>query len=140
MCQSSRWLSMNLFSINKNKIVVEEGEKPLINFLEGELGFDVIGVPYRQVLEDSMRDQYQFRFSCRLIIHWTHAALEIRSEKMNWLLHHLVLPEQLPQVFEFGGSLHCSTWDVRRTGKCKDYFPNRDDIEDVGLNNLTDLP
>ncbi|CAD7970495.1 unnamed protein product [Amoebophrya sp. A120] len=91
MCQSSRWLSMNLFSITPNKIVCEEGEKPLINYLEGELGFDVIGVPYRQ-------------------------------------------------VFEFGGSLHCSTWDVRRTGGCKDFFPNREDIEDVGLHNLTDLP
>ncbi|CAD7946342.1 unnamed protein product [Amoebophrya sp. A25] len=91
MCQSSRWLSMNIFSIGPNKIVVEEGEKPLINMLEKELGFDVIPIPYRQ-------------------------------------------------VFEFGGSLHCSTWDVRRTGTCKDYFPNREDIEDVGLNNLTDLP
>eukprot|EP00921_Rhytidocystis_pertsovi_P007953 GHVQ01013152.1.p1 GENE.GHVQ01013152.1~~GHVQ01013152.1.p1 ORF type:complete len:373 (+),score=46.04 GHVQ01013152.1:244-1362(+) len=28
-------------------------------------------------------------------------------------------------VFEFGGSLHCSTWDVRRRGERKNYFPNR---------------
>jgi len=91
MCQSSRWLSMNVFSITPNKIVVEEGEKPLINFLEQEIGMDVCPIPYRQ-------------------------------------------------VFEFGGSLHCSTWDVRRTGGVKDYFPMREDIEDVGLNNLTDLP
>jgi len=91
MCQSSRWLSMNVFSINSNKIVVEEGEKPMINFLEKELGMDVIPMPFRQ-------------------------------------------------VFEFGGSLHCSTWDVRRTGGCKDFFPNREDIEDVGMTNLTDLP
>lgn len=85
MCQSSRWLSMNVFSIDKKRIVVEENEKPMINFLEKELGMDVITVPYRR-------------------------------------------------VFEFGGSLHCSTWDVRRDGGCKDYFPNREDIEDVGLN------
>ena len=29
-------------------------------------------------------------------------------------------------VYEFGGSLHCATWDVRRRGNCKDYFPNRE--------------
>jgi glycine amidinotransferase len=27
-------------------------------------------------------------------------------------------------VYEFGGSLHCATWDVRRAGGCEDYFPN----------------
>ncbi|MFN8488417.1 MAG: arginine deiminase family protein [Caldilineaceae bacterium] len=26
-------------------------------------------------------------------------------------------------VFEFGGSLHCATWDIRRKGACEDYFP-----------------
>lgn len=91
MCQSSRWLSMNVMSINKNKIIVEENEKPMIDFLEKEIGMDVIAVPFRN-------------------------------------------------VFEFGGSLHCSTWDVRRTGKKKNYFPNTENCEDVGLTNLTDLP
>lgn len=91
MCQSSRWLSMNVLSLGPNKIVVEAGEKAMIRTLEQEHGFDVCPVPFRQ-------------------------------------------------VFEFGGSLHCSTWDVRRTGECKDYFPNREDIEDVGMSRLTDLP
>jgi len=91
MCQSSRWLSMNLFSVNHNKIVVEAGEKKLINLLEGEYGFDVLGIPYRN-------------------------------------------------VFEFGGSLHCSTWDVRRRGGKQNYFPNREGITDVGLESLTQLP
>ncbi|MEV5518357.1 hypothetical protein AB0L50_36615 [Streptomyces flaveolus] len=27
-------------------------------------------------------------------------------------------------VFGCGGSLHCATWDVRRTGTPEDYFPN----------------
>merc|ERR1719281_625083 len=71
--------------------VDEEGETPLINFLEQEHGFDVLGIPYRQ-------------------------------------------------VFEFGGSLHCSTWDIRRRGDMKNYFPNREGITDVGLLNHTDLP
>jgi glycine amidinotransferase len=91
MCQSSRWLSMNVLSLGPNKIVVEAGETKMINFLEQELGFDVCPVPFRH-------------------------------------------------VFEFGGSLHCSTWDVRRTGQMKDYFPNREDYEDVGMTRLTDLP
>lgn len=29
-------------------------------------------------------------------------------------------------VFEFGGSLHCATWDIRRKGTCEDYFPDMD--------------
>ncbi len=29
-------------------------------------------------------------------------------------------------VFEFGGSLHCATWDVRRTGTCEEYFTHTD--------------
>lgn len=91
MCQSSRWLSMNVFSIGLNKVVCEETETPLINFLVQEHGFDMVPVPFRQ-------------------------------------------------VFAFGGSLHCSTWDVRRKGNCKDYFPNREDYEDVGRNGLTHLP
>lgn len=51
-----------------------------------------------------------------------------------------VIPMEYRNVFEFGGSLHCSTWDVRRTGNKKNYFPNRDDVTDVGMEKLTDLP
>ncbi|CAF1609509.1 unnamed protein product [Adineta ricciae] len=27
---------------------------------------------------------------------------------------------------EFGGGVHCVTWDIRRNDSCKDYFPNQD--------------
>jgi glycine amidinotransferase len=92
MCQSSRWLSMNVMQISPKKILVEENETPMINFLEKEIGLDVIPVPFRQ-------------------------------------------------VFEFGGSLHCSTWDVRRNGAKKNYFPNIEGAEeDVGLTSQTKLP
>jgi len=91
LCQSSRWLSMNVMSISPTKIIVEANEKPMIEFLEKEIGLDVIPVDFRQ-------------------------------------------------VFEFGGSLHCSTWDVRRNGKVKNFFPDGEDCEDEGLLNLTDLP
>ena len=29
-------------------------------------------------------------------------------------------------VFEYGGSFHCATWDIRRQGQCEDYFPDLD--------------
>merc|ERR1719149_394177 len=81
---------MNLLSVSENKIICEEGETKMINFLEKEHGFDVIKVPFRN-------------------------------------------------VFEFGGSLHCSTWDVRRTGTKKNYFENRANCSvDVGLNAVID--
>ncbi|MBW2660030.1 MAG: serine/threonine protein kinase [Deltaproteobacteria bacterium] len=38
-----------------------------------------------------------------------------------------VIPVPYEQVTIFGGSLHCSTLDVYREGKCEDYFPNQID-------------
>ena len=32
-------------------------------------------------------------------------------------------------VFEFGGSFHCETTDVRRRGECKSYFKALDAAE-----------
>ncbi|MFF0834940.1 MULTISPECIES: glycine amidinotransferase [unclassified Streptomyces] len=37
-----------------------------------------------------------------------------------------VFPVPFRNVYEFGGSLHCATWDVRREGTREDYFPNLD--------------
>jgi glycine amidinotransferase len=37
-----------------------------------------------------------------------------------------ILTVPFRNVYEFGGSLHCATWDVRRTGTCEDYFPRQD--------------
>ncbi|WP_419998124.1 glycine amidinotransferase [Streptomyces boninensis] len=37
-----------------------------------------------------------------------------------------VFPVPFRNVFEYGGSLHCATWDVRRDGDRQDYFPNLD--------------
>ena len=72
----SNWISMNVLSLSPNKVVVEEKEQPLIKCLE-EHGFDVITVPYRNVVP-------------------------------------------------FGGGLHCTTWDIRRRGTLKNYFPHRE--------------
>ncbi|MCX4673506.1 glycine amidinotransferase [Streptomyces sp. NBC_01381] len=35
-----------------------------------------------------------------------------------------VLTVPFRNVFEYGGSLHCSTWDIRRDGTREDYFPS----------------
>lgn len=69
---SSKWLSMNLLSINEQTVVVEENEVELHSLLK-DLGFDIIKVPFRD-------------------------------------------------VFEFGGSLHCATWDIEREDSAEDFF------------------
>jgi glycine amidinotransferase len=71
-CQSSKWLSMNLLSVDENTVIVEESEEDLHNLLE-TLEFKVIKIPYRH-------------------------------------------------VFEFGGSIHCSTWDIEREDSNEDFF------------------
>jgi glycine amidinotransferase len=71
-CQSSKWLSMNLLSIDENTVIVEENEKDLHVLLE-KLGFETIKIPFRN-------------------------------------------------VFEFGGSIHCSTWDIEREDSSEDFF------------------
>ena len=37
-----------------------------------------------------------------------------------------VMTVGLRTINEFGGSIHCSTLDLRRGDECKDYFPNQD--------------
>lgn len=36
-----------------------------------------------------------------------------------------VLTVPFRNVYEFGGSLHCATWDLHRTGTREDYFPHQ---------------
>jgi glycine amidinotransferase len=69
---SSPWISMNVISLDERRVVVEEGEAPLIAKLRS-WGFDPIPCPFR--------------------------------------------------AFQaFGGSFHCATLDVRRTGELESYF------------------
>lgn len=44
----SKWISMNLLSLDEKRVIVEEQEEPLIRFLES-LGFEVITCPFREV-------------------------------------------------------------------------------------------
>lgn len=58
----------------------------------------------------------------------TTVVCEEQETPLQELLDRLgfdVLTVPFRNVFEFGGSLHCATWDIRRRGRCEDYFPNR---------------
>jgi glycine amidinotransferase len=59
----------------------------------------------------------------------TKIICEEQEKPLQELLSKLefeVFPIPFRSVFEFGGSLHCATWDVRREGAREDYFPNLD--------------
>ncbi len=68
----SRWVSINLVSLDAERVVVEENETPLIEMLE-DWGFEVLTLPF-----------------------------------LNFN--------------DFGGSFHCATLDVRRSGELESYF------------------
>lgn len=51
---------------------------------------------------------------------------EAQEQPLQDLLDKLgfeVLTVPFRNVYEFGGSLHCATWDIRRDGAREDYFP-----------------
>ncbi len=60
-CFSSKWLSMNILSIDENTVIVEQNETPLIKMLTEELGFNVIPI--------SFYDAYKFGggFHCQTL-------------------------------------------------------------------------
>ena len=57
----------------------------------------------------------------------TTVVCEEREKPLHDMLDQLgfeVLTVPFRNVFEYGGSLHCATCDVRRAGGCDDLFPN----------------
>lgn len=76
-------------------------------------------------MQDSMYLEKFWEFSLEERFQRMHD--EEREEALQKLLQKHgfdVFPLPFRNVFEFGGSFHCATWDIRRTGKCEDYFPN----------------
>lgn len=58
----------------------------------------------------------------------TKVICEAEEKPLQDLLDDLgfeVFPVPFRNVFEYGGSLHCATWDIRRDGGPEDYFPSR---------------
>ncbi|MBV9139945.1 MAG: glycine amidinotransferase [Pseudonocardiales bacterium] len=59
----------------------------------------------------------------------TKVVCEEQEKPLQDLLDKLnfeVLPIPFRDVFEYGGSLHCATWDINRVGMVEDYFPRLD--------------
>ena len=62
-----------------------------------------------------------------LVISEDKVVVEAEEESIAHLLEDngfTVLPISYRKVFEFGGSLHCSTWDIEREDSKVDLFPN----------------
>jgi len=62
-----------------------------------------------------------------LVIDENKVIVEAQEESMAHVLEDAgfeVLPIDFRKVFEFGGSLHCSTWDIEREDEPVDLFPN----------------
>lgn len=62
-----------------------------------------------------------------LVISEDKVIVEAQEESMAHCLEDngfTVLPIDFRNVFEFGGSLHCSTWDIEREDSQVDLFPN----------------
>jgi len=62
-----------------------------------------------------------------LVIDHDKVIVEAQEEKMAQVLEDAgftVFPIDFRKVFEFGGSLHCSTWDIEREDEPVDLFPN----------------
>jgi glycine amidinotransferase len=54
----------------------------------------------------------------KVVVEEREMALKQLLEKLDFE----VIPVPFRNVYEFGGSLHCATWDIRRAGNCEDYF------------------
>lgn len=57
----------------------------------------------------------------------TKVICEEQEKPLQELLYKLdfeVFPVPFRNVFSYGGSLHCATWDIRREGFREDYFPH----------------
>jgi glycine amidinotransferase len=66
----------------------------------------------------------------------TTVVCEEQEHPLHEMLDRLgfeVLTVPFRHVFEYGGSLHCATWDVRRSGTGEDYFPRQDYVPLGGL-------
>lgn len=57
----------------------------------------------------------------KLVIEETEKALQNMLEDFGFD----VITTPFRNVYEFGGALHCTTWDIRRNDSCVDYFPNQ---------------
>ncbi|KOT48211.1 MULTISPECIES: glycine amidinotransferase [Streptomyces] len=107
---------------------LREGEEQL--FLRN--GWELVDVPQPTSTNDEMPRYCQSSkwLSMNVLsISPTKVVCEEREKPLQDLLDKLgfeVFPVPFRDVFEYGGSLHCATWDVNREGTAEDYFPVND--------------
>ncbi|UYB38608.1 glycine amidinotransferase [Streptomyces sp. Je 1-4] len=103
---------------------LREGEEQL--FLRN--GWELIDVPQPTSTNDEMPAHCQSSkwLSMNVLsISPTKVVCEAQEKPLQDLLDKLgfeVFPVPFRDVFEYGGSLHCATWDVNREGTAEDYF------------------
>lgn len=49
---------------------------------------------------------------------------EVNFANLLWDLGFDVITVPMRNFVQFGGAIHCSTWDIRRDEKLEDLFPN----------------
>ena len=115
------------------RLVLTNPDRPLLDgedrlFIEN--GWKLVNAPEPTTGNDGMPRYCQSSkwLSMNVLsISPTEVICEERETPLHALLDSLgfeVLTVPFRHVFEYGGSLHCATWDVRRTGTMEDYFPD----------------
>ncbi|WP_293091022.1 glycine amidinotransferase [Moorena sp. SIOASIH] len=118
-------LRPGLILTNPERPIREEEEK-----IFKDNGWEFITVPQPTCSNDEMPmfcQSSKWLSMNVLSISPTKVICEEREKPLQELLdkHGFeVFPLPFRHVFEFGGSFHCATWDIRRKGECEDYFPN----------------
>ncbi|WP_424095650.1 glycine amidinotransferase [Moorena producens] len=118
-------LRPGLILTNPERPIREEEEK-----IFKDNGWELITVPQPTCSNDEMPmfcQSSKWLSMNVLSISPTKVICEEREKPLQELLdkHGFeVFPLPFRHVFEFGGSFHCATWDIRRKGECEDYFPN----------------
>ncbi|AOW98079.1 glycine amidinotransferase [Moorena producens PAL-8-15-08-1] len=118
-------LRPGLILTNPERPIREEEEK-----IFKENGWELITVPQPTCSNDEMPmfcQSSKWLSMNVLSISPTKVICEEREKPLQELLdkHGFeVFPLPFRHVFEFGGSFHCATWDIRRKGECEDYLPN----------------
>lgn len=91
-------------------------------------GWQFVDAPLPITGDDDMPDHCQSSMWLSmnvLSLSPTVVVCEAREAPLHHLLDRLgfeVLTVPFRHVYEFGGSLHCATWDIRRTGGRSDFF------------------
>lgn len=104
---------------------IRDGERRMFT----ENGWKLVEAPQPVLTDEQMPEYCQSSIWLSmnvLSLSPTTVVCEERERPLQELLSGMgmeVLTVPFRNVFEYGGSLHCATWDIRRDGGPEDYFP-----------------